>query len=69
MPAAARSPPGAMRLPTSLASRGLALLVADIVDETFDAFDDDRQVGFTGRDDPEITDVINIGESRFLLAG
>lgn len=48
---------------------GLALLVADIVDETFDAFDDDRQVGFTGRDDPEITDVINIGESRFLLAG
>ena len=27
MPAAARSPPGAMRLPTSLASRGLALLV------------------------------------------
>ena len=48
---------------------GLALLVADIVDETFDTFDDDRQVGFTGRDDPEITDVINIGESRFLLAG
>jgi hypothetical protein len=42
---------------------GLALLVPDIVDETFDTFDDDRQVGFTGRDDPEITDVINIGES------
>ena len=37
---------------------GLALLVPDLVDETFDGFN----VGFTGRNGPEITDVTDIGE-------